>query len=287
LLLAALGTIALFSRPPGKPLRTDDGPLLPRASFLRAIFPAHRHLVSDFYWILTINQVGKANSVTEYRDVYFLANLATDLDPQFRQVYTFAGVIIPVHLGREEYANADESTALLRKGDQNIPNEFKIRFQLAFNEMFFHRRYEAAAEILKSLMSHPSAPTWLGAMVTRLYAHVGQFDASLAFTEQLRDSAEDEETRASYERRILEIEQEKVLRELDAVIKRFVDREGHAPESIAALVVSGDLAELPKDPLEGTFFLDSKGRARSTSSKRRLELLIDEREINDEPAEAP
>ncbi len=279
LLPTGLLSLALLSSPPAPTVRMgeEERPLLPRPGLLKVLFKAQLGLVSDYYWLLTLNRIGGAKTVTEHRDVYYYADLTTDLDPRFEKAYLFAGVTVPLHLGRGQYVNTAESTQLLRKGAAHLPDSTRLRFQLAYNLMFFHQQYKEAAGIIEALSKEPGTPRWYPALATRLYAQSGDFKTSMSLTLALRDSAEDEETRAYYDQRVREIVQEQELRKIDQAIARYRGREGRLPGTLSVLVTAGDLQKLPADPLGGEFFLGQDGRAYSTAAKWRLEVIHDER----------
>ncbi|ATB49920.1 ABC transporter [Corallococcus macrosporus] len=274
-LCLAVGSIAVMADKPAKPLRTKDGPILPRRELLEVVGAAQKPLLADFYWIQSIQQVGRANTDTEYRDVYFFADLATDLDPKFRYVYEWGAITTPVNLGREQWVNTDLSSRLLTKGLTEFPDDSRFLFQLAYNKMTYDRDYKAAADLLMRLAKLPGTPSYVPGLATRLYAQAGSFDSGLEMAELLRDSASDEESRAFYEHRILELLRERVLTQLDDAIGAFQRDRGQLPPSISSLVGAGYLRAIPEDPLEGQFFIDRRGRARSTSGLYRLEMYDD------------
>ncbi|WP_208729836.1 tetratricopeptide repeat protein, partial [Corallococcus exercitus] len=256
------------------------GPLLPRPGLLQTVFKSQQGLVTDYFWIMMMNRIGAAYRPDQYRDVYDYADLITDLDPKFRQAYLYGGITIPVHLGREKYANTEESTRLLRKGLTHLPDNEQLAFQLAYNLMFFDQKYKEAADIIQGLSKRPDAPAWYSALATRLYAQSGDFDSSLSLSMALRDGAQDEETRDFYARRVEEIHQERLLRTLDAAIQRYKAREGHLPDDLTALVSAGDLPALPEDPLGGKLYLGEDGRAYSDAVRFRMELIQDQHDEN-------
>ena len=282
LLLTGLTSLALLSAAPAALQRVEDRPLLPRPGLLKVLFKAQLGLVTDYFWILTLNRIGAAATPAEYRDVYYYADLTTDLDPRFDKAYLFAGVTVPFHMGRGQYANTSESTTLLRKGVAALPDHTRLRFQLAYNLMFFDRQYKEAGAIIEELSRLPGAPDWYPALATRLYAAAGDFDTSMGLTLALRDGAEDEETRAYYDQRVQEILQEQLLRQVDEAIARYKAREGRLPTTVAALVSAGELRELPADPLGGQFFVGEDGRAYSSAAKFRLEVIQDEKDAQGE-----
>ncbi|MCP3105089.1 pilus assembly protein PilG [Myxococcus sp. K15C18031901] len=277
LLPSGIALVALLSAAPAPPLQVGDRPVLPRPGVLRALFKAQLELVADYFWVLTINKVGSAKNPREYRDVYYYADLTTDLDPRFAKVYTFAGITIPIHLGRERYANVEESTQLLRKGASHLPKDTSIRFQLAYNLMFYEHQYREAGVIIDELAQDRDAPEWYSALATRLFAQAGDFETSMALAVTLRDGAEDEETREYYAHRVQEILQEQVLRGVDAAVERYRAREGRLPDTLDPVVKAGDLSGLPTDPLGGQLFLGEDGRSYSTAARFRLEIIYDEK----------
>ncbi|RKG92242.1 pilus assembly protein PilG [Corallococcus terminator] len=269
--------VALLSAPPVPPRRQGGGPLLPRPDLLKVLFTAQKGLVTDYFWILMLNRIGTAVRPEEYRHISDYAELVTTLDPKFRQAYLYGGLTIPVYAGEGRYLNTAESTALLRKGVANVPHDQPLTFQLAYNLMFFERKYKEAADLILEMSRWEGAPEYFSALATRLYAQSGDFDASMSLTVALRDSAEDEESRTFYEQRIQEIQQERVLKGIDAAIARYRAREGRLPDTLPALVSAGDLRQLPPDPMGGEFFLGQDGRAYSNASRFRLELIEDEK----------
>lgn len=271
-LCLAVCSIALMADKPAKPLRTKDGPILPRRELLEVLGAAQKPLMADFYWLQAIQQVGRANTDTEYRDVYFYADLATDLDPKFRYVYEWGAITTPFNLGREQWVNTDLSSRLLTKGLAVFPDDRRFMFQLAYNKMTYDRDYKGAADLLVALSKFPDMPGYLAQLATRLYAQAGSFDSGLHVAEMLRDSAEDEESRAFYEHRIKEILRERVLTAIDQAIEAFQKDRGQRPRTVPELVQAGYLKAPPEDPLEGQFFIDRRGRARSTSGLYRLEM---------------
>src|SRR5215469_11271574 len=113
---AGIVAVASQSSPPVNVKRVHEPPLLPRPELLTVLGNAHRHMLADYYWVLTTEATGRAWTRDEYRDIYDYAQLVTDLDPQFRPIYVFAGASIPFNLGRETWVNTDESTKILTKG---------------------------------------------------------------------------------------------------------------------------------------------------------------------------
>lgn len=274
LLVAAAATVAVVSQPPADALRDKtQGLVLPRKEVVHLLAAPWQQLAADYYWLLQVNQLGRATNAQEHRDVCTYAELATDLDPRFYTAYHFGGVACVYNLGHEQWMNVDASSALLEKGIRHFPRDTRLRFLLGYNLGILKHDARAAAPIFEALSKAPDAPAHLAPLATRLYAESGQFEASTAMARALRDAAPDEETRSFYDRRLQEISAEQVLQQVDAAIGRYTARVGAPPRDIPALVASEDLPAMPGDPLGGEIVIGPGGRARSTASTFRLRAI--------------
>src|SRR4051812_30472374 len=142
---AGLAAVALLSAPPAR--RAAQGPhqppLLPRPELLHALFAAEQTMVADYYWVRTTEATGSAETPEEYRDIADYAQLVADLDPAFAYLYVFAGAVIPVNLGREQWENTEESTRILEQGVKRHPRHVFMRILLANNLTYFRKDYKA------------------------------------------------------------------------------------------------------------------------------------------------
>lgn len=273
-LLASGLAVAFLGTPPQRrsDSGSDDPVLLPRQELLRVVGAGQLPLVTSYYWIQTIQAVSVAHTEQGYLNVYRLADLVTDLDPRFAYVYRFCGPSIPIHVGRWVWKNTHEAEALLRKGIAVSPQNWQLRADLGYILAFLRRDTLRGAAELKAASLLPGAPRRLSEVASRMLAYGGEFDAAIAYTEKLRDSAEDDETKAHYERRILEIEQEILLRKLDGAVARYTERVGHPPDFVWE-VTDETLPYVPIDPLGSEFYLGDDQRPHAMSRDYRLEPL--------------
>lgn len=272
--ICGLLALLLLAAPPQKPLRgPHQEPLLPREEVLHVVGRGYVQLIADYYWIQLVQAVGAAQSAEEYLDAAPYAELITDLDPQFELVYTFAGESLPTNLGRETWVNTEESTHLLRKGLQLFPNNLKMNMLLAYNLSTFHHEYREAAGLLVHASKLPGAPTYLPVLATRLYAQSGGVDAGLALAHSLADTAQDEDTRQLFERRVRQLELERELQRVDAASAKFRAVFGTSPPDIPTLLWLGYLDQPPADPENAGFYIGNDGRAYSNAEKHRLEIF--------------
>jgi hypothetical protein len=278
-LASGLCVVALLSGPPREPPRGPyQAPLLPRLEFLTILGAGQRSLVSDYFWLQAIQTMGDAGQQssmaerhTRYLDLFYYADLITDLDPDFKKVYTFAGNAVPINLGRETWVNTREARKILEKGVARFPNDPDLRLYLAYNLSYHHQEHALAAEHLGYAARLPDAPPVIGEMASRLLAHTGQFETALTLAEAFRESAGDEQMRELFDMRLKEIQRERILKEVDAAVLAFEAREGRRPASLDELVSKHDLPRVPEDPMGGVVFIGEDGKGQSTSSQLRLE----------------
>lgn len=272
--LCGLLLLTLLVAPPRKrPRGPHQEPLLPRQEMLRLVGRGYIQLIADYFWLQLIQTTGAARGADEYRDLYAYADLITDLDPQFRLVYTFAAGVLPTNTGREIWANTAESTLLLRKGLKLFPSDLKMNMLLAYNLSAFHKQYREAAEVVERTAKLPGAPAYLPALATRLYAQSGDVDTGEALALALAESAEDEETRELFLTRVRDLRLERELRRVDAALATFRGVFGASPPDLATLLWLGYLDRPPEDPQGGAFFIGYDGRARSETQQKRMDIF--------------
>jgi hypothetical protein len=270
-----MGTVAALSRPPTRLTAPEHlPPLLPRKELLLLLGTAYRSLLADYYWLQTTAATGAARTDKEYRDIYFLADLITDLDPDFEYVYHFAGVIIPYNHGRERWVNTLESTRILEKGIARFPTSVPLRVLHAYNLSSFHLQYERAAALLAETARLPGAPRYLGELATRLYAQAGRMEAGMMLAASLAEEAMDGRQRQVFERRVLHLQLEQELRRVDEASKAFRSRTGQPATTLAELLVSGDLQQFPVDPFGGAIIIGPNGTSLSTAERERMKVYL-------------
>jgi hypothetical protein len=291
LLLAGLGAVAALSEPPREPPRGPyQAPLLPRIELLRALGAGQQSLVADYYWLQAIQAAGRGGSTleaTRFLDLFYYADLVTDLDPKFHKVYMFSGNTIPTNLGRETWVNTVEARKILEKGVKNFPEDSTLRLYLAYNLSYFFGEHAAAAEHLRVAASLPNVDKYVPEFATRMLAFNRRFDAALALVESFRNNETDPELRQLFEERVKEIQREQVLVQVDDAIAVFKQKEGRLPDPLSELVSHGHLSAVPPDPMGGVIYIGTDGRSASTSSSLRMEPMDFRKRVPEQEEQRP
>jgi hypothetical protein len=251
-----------------------DIPPLP-ADISRPFSFGLRSLVADLTFIEAIQVLGgikaprtAADGAADDRALNRLLTYSTDLDPKFAGAYRFAGNAMPRHTLDEKVTNVLEAEEILKKGARERPDDWRIPFELGFIQSYYLGKFGDAARNLADAARAPRAPAYLGLLATRAAADAGDVDFAEKMATVMVAQANEEATRKEWENRLLDLRMERDLRAIEAAVDRYRKRAGAPPPSIAALIRSGDLKGLPREPHGGRYKLDDKGEPSSNVAKR-------------------
>lgn len=274
--MVGVGLVAVTITPP-QSTRFFSQSAPPNAQPIRLLARSHLSLVADLFWIRAIGVTINLKVPADGRALVLWCGLVTELDPQFVWPYIFAALLGPMTSSAGNH-NVAEANALLKRGMENIPGDYRLPLYLSFNQLHLDHDVRAAAETLRRGARAPGAPLFMGQLATRLLAQSNDFDAASAFAEELEQSSTDPEVRAIFGRRRLEIERDRLLATLQRAVDSFRAARGQPPETLMQLLLEGFITELPKDPLGGEFQLGPDG-AVSASSGARLKAHSQEAEV--------
>lgn len=247
---------------------------LPRPDIARYLSLGFRAVVADLYWIGAVNYFGdQRNSRVAYGELSNYLELILALDPDFEYAYLFGGMALPWNKGKG-WVNIDEAISILERGAKRFPNDWRLRFQLAFTYSEYRQRYKDAGNQLAAAAVLAGAPEYLGRLAARMYAATGDYDGALSIVEQLAGSIDDPRIRDGMLRRSEEIRTVKKLKKLEELVQRFSRERGRLPASLEELVSSGMVKALPEEGLGGVFVYDSaSGEVESSVLHDRLEIF--------------
>lgn len=267
ILAACVGAIAALHDAPRFTHNLRGQLVVPDARVVKVLSKPVSSLITDLYWIRMVNLAANARLPWEGKQLIQWGQFVTDLEPKFFHAYMLGGLLGTVDVGQDTY-NVDEALEFLGKGTDNLPDEPRLAIYQSFLLLEMKKDPAAAARVLQRAAKSPRAPAYLAQLATRLYASVGDFDAATQFARTISQDG-DEETKAFFTTRLLEIEQEKVLSAVDAAVEAFTAAQGRAPATIEELLIGGQLPAAPVDPLGGTISLTPDG-ARASSRPSRL-----------------
>jgi tetratricopeptide (TPR) repeat protein len=241
---------------------------LPSEEALQLLSLTYKPLVADYYWLRSLNEFGNTRlQHAGLPNLEALVRRVIALDPYFETAYFFAGTALTVR-GLDPHAAIE----LLERGLVYRPDSWRVAFLLGFNAYYFAGDYEKAAHAMARAAALPKAPPVAGPLATRLAAEAGKPEIGIRMIDSLLEGITDDKLRVTYieRRKLLVVELH--LRWLQEAVDHYLTTKGQCPASLDALLASGQLREIPKEPLGGTYSLGADCRVQSSSNRERLRL---------------
>lgn len=230
--------------------------VLPDGNVLRVASLGYERAVADLFWIRTVYYVGdESATAANWPAAERLANLVTDIDPQFDSAYVVMGSVLG-GLRRDP----DAAIRLLEKGAATS-QYWRIHFLLGFQYFMEKSEHALGAKHLERAFAL-GGPQYLQFLISRLYSHAGDPSTAMQFIAARLATEETPEIREQLRKRYRDIWINRDLGLIDAAIERFRASNSRDPVSIAELVASGALASEPRDPDGGRYSL-AEGRAKT------------------------
>jgi hypothetical protein len=192
----------------------------------------------------------------EYYNMYKTIEAAIRLDPYNMDAYYFAQAAFTWEIGR-----AKEVNALLLYGMKYRDWDYQLPFYAGFNASYFLHDYAEGARLMR-LAAERSGDVMLTNLAARYFYQARQTELGMAFLEMVISQTHDLKLRKVYMTRLAAL---RAVKEIESAVERYREQNGNLPESIDLLVNRGLLKQVPEDPYEGTFYLDTDGSVVSTS----------------------
>ncbi len=237
---------------------------VPKGKIYKAIAGEFRWFLGEYYTFKSITYFGtKVKSViegrsrdVEYYNLYKTVETAVILNPYHEDAYYFAQAVFTWGLGRVREVNR-----ILEYVFKYRSWDFQIPFFLGFNYGYFLKDYNKAAEYFKIAAELSNVPFY-ATLSARYFYESGRTELGIVFLEEIISKTRNESIRKLYERRLKAL---KAIYFLEQAVSKFRDKFGKSPENINDLLSSGIVDHIPEDPYGGKFYLDEKGKVRTTS----------------------
>lgn len=222
---------------------------LPSPTIIKRLSLGFEGLVADIYWTRAVQYFGSkhlANSLN-YELLYPLLDITTRLDPQLIPAYEFGSIFLtqPPPAGA---GSPHEAVALLDRGIQNNPQEWRLYQDLGFIYYVELKDYPAAGKAFAAAAELPGAHPFLKVMAARTLAHGGDYETSQMLWRALYESAKDPQIKTNALKHLIALRADEEVTELEQAVQLYRQRTGHAPSSFADLIQAGILVRIPVDP---------------------------------------
>lgn len=198
----------------------EDEDLALQGAKLKGYALGSEGLLADWYWMKSLQYIGdkviKTNrqmSLDSMQDLnprllYPYLDNATDLDPQFINVYEYGATILPA-------INEQEAVKLTQKGIANNPDNWRLYHYLGY--IYWRlKSYEKAAEVYAKGSQIAGAPDFMRSMAARMKSEGGNRETARAIYQQMFDEAQDAQSKENALLRLLQLNS---LDERDAIQK--------------------------------------------------------------------
>ena len=227
-------------RPP-LPAGYEDEDLALSGSQLKGFSFGAEGLVSDWYWMNSLQYIGKKISSVGLdqlnledmtsmnpRLLYPYLNAATDLDPKFIAPYSYGATILPA-------IDSKQAIALTEKGIANNPTVWRLHQYLGY---IYWRLgdYEKASEVYGEGAQIEGSPIFMRMMSARMKTEGGSREVAREMYRQIRDQAEDEQSRENAVLRLLQIDSLDERDIITAALAEFRDANNRCPSNWAELI---------------------------------------------------
>lgn len=181
---------------------------------------------------------------------------AIKIDPYNMDAYYFAQAVMVWDLKQVKAAND-----LLEYGMKYRSWDWYLPYFAGFNAGYFLEDYETAAKYLKKVGELTGNELSIN-LAGRYMYESGQTEMAIAYLTAMEKGAQNEIIRKSFKTRLEAFKRVKLI---ESARDEYRMRYGKIPGSVDMLLKRGFLKEAPADPYGGVFYLDEKGRVRSTS----------------------
>jgi tetratricopeptide (TPR) repeat protein len=191
---------------------SDNIAYLPSTEFMKVASLGYRELAADLYWFKAVQYYGGYRlSQNDIHLFNHLAEMITDLDPNFIGAYKLSAIVITEDLG-----NFAAARNLMEKGLRHNPDDYWLTLEMGFLYYLEGRDYREAEKYFRVAAALPNND---GNRAARFAAEAakkgGNIEASITLWKELAESSDNMYIRELAEKYIARLEAEKAKAQHD------------------------------------------------------------------------
>lgn len=217
---------------------------------VKALAGGFEGLTADVYWLRTVQYFGGERRSAGHKNFALLGPLveiATTLDPRLELAYRYGAIFLcepnPIGAGR-----CGEGLALLEKGAQALPDDWRLLQQKGYFAFLFLDDPEQAVIELRRAAKRPGAAFWLEMQAADLLSKGGRRAAARRMWSELLSSAEGDLMKENARLRLRILDAEDAADDLSAAARRFRADRGAFPATLEELRAHGYWKHSLNDP---------------------------------------
>ncbi len=171
----------------GEEKRRSEIMYLPSSDGMKVVSLGYRNLAADLLWFKTVQYYGGYRLGENTLDLFrHLAEVITDLDPQFTFAYRLCALILAEDMGEFE-----EGVKILKKGIENNPQNWWLCFEMGFLYYISGRDYGEAERYFELASRMPGANERATRFAASAAAKGGDIETSIEMWKKLAETSED------------------------------------------------------------------------------------------------
>jgi len=220
----------------------------------------HDGLMANIYWTRVVQYFGGRlrDRHYEFRLLPQLLNITVTLDPQLMIAYNFGAFFLatapPYGAGMPE-----ESVALLRRGVEANPDEWRLWHYMGFIYYWDLMDYKNAAKAYEEGSKHPKARTWMKVMAAAIRQKGGDREISRFLWNDIYQTTEDPTIRENAQKHLKTLKALDDIDEISRLTSLFRDHTGRWPQSFEEMIAQGLMQGIPQDTQGFPYVLQSDG----------------------------
>jgi tetratricopeptide (TPR) repeat protein len=233
----------------------------PPAQVIKALSGEHYHFLSQ---VILLNCVFYYGTLVEKKDVvpnwqrmYEALYTSAHLDPYNMDTYYLAQALFPWEAGM-----VGPTIELLEYGFAHRSWDWYLPLFLSFDYAYFLRDYEKAGDYMAKAAALNKKAGYFYTLSARFYYEAGRTALALAYLKELIPNERNQHVKQLMINRAAALE---AILALEQAVEAFRDKHHRRPKDLQEIQQTGFIDRIPIDPYGGNFYLDSRGRVRTTS----------------------
>lgn len=239
----------------------EDVLYLPSSKVVRRMSVGFEALAADIYWTRAVQYFGAKHieNANQYKLLYPLLDMATDLDPHLIPAYEFGSIFLtqPPPRGAGEPLNA---VALLKKGIQQNRDSWRLYQGLGFVYYTELKDYPSAGKAFEDGSRIPGAHPFLKIMAAKTLEKGGDYQVAQMLWQVIYETSSDDLVRDGAIKHLRALQVDLEVPQLETLVGLYASRMGRLPSGFADLVALHWIPSIPRDPLGYPYVLSSDGR---------------------------
>lgn len=237
---------------------------LPQKEVMKVAAMDHKSLSSEWLFFKVITYYGgqfednlpQTRKNIEYPNMYRFLNTSTYIDPYNIDSYYFAQAIFTWEIGKVKEVNY-----LLERGAHYRTWDYYLPFFLGFNNFYFLKDFKEASRHMEQAARLTNNP-FFASLAARFRYESAETDVAISFLKFTIERTWNEKVKLTLETRLRALE---AVDFLEKAAKSFQGRYHRRPGGIEELLDRRIIEKIPEDPYGGKFYMDEKGKIRTTS----------------------